>query len=108
TGFMLLQTPLLLAAATRLRGWIPPLAKLSELLVSDRNRAALDVLESTDPKRDALILYGAGHVAGLIEGLVRRGYRQTGRRWLTAYSQRAPWLGLFDVAQDAAERAARR
>lgn len=91
---MLLQTPVLLAAATRLRGWVPQLARLRELLISDRNRAALDALDATDPSRPALIFYGAGHVEDLIEGLERRGYVPAGRRWLTAFSWRYPWLGL--------------
>lgn len=108
TGFMLLQTPLLLSAATHLRGWVRPLARLSELLISDRNRAALDALEGTDPKRDALILYGAGHLPDLIEGLGHRGYREVSRRWLTAYTQRAPWRGILSAVEDFATAAAKR
>ena len=108
TGFMLLQTPVMLSAITHLRGWVPPLARLSELLISDRNRAALDALEGTDPTADALILYGAGHLPGLIEGLERRGYREVNRRWLTAYTQRAPWRGVLDAVEEFASTASRR
>lgn len=107
-GFMLLQTPLLLSAATRLRGFVPQLASLSDLLISDRNRAALDALEGTDPTRAALFLYGAGHLADLMEGLERRGYREVNRRWLTAFSQRPPWAGLRDVMEGLAGNSGRR
>jgi hypothetical protein len=108
TGFMLLQTPLMLSAVTHLRGWVRPLARLSELLISDRNRAALDALEATDAKRDALILYGAGHLPELIEGLERRGYAELSRRWLTAYQQPAPWRGILSAVEEFASGASRR
>ena len=108
TGFMLLQTPLMLSAVTHLRGWVRPLARLSELLISDRNRAALDALEATDPKADAVILYGAGHVPDLIEGLERRGFREANRRWLTAYTQAAPWRKVVDAVEQFASGPGRR
>ncbi len=90
-AFMLLFTPVLLRLLGGLSGRIPALGRLRELLVSDRNRAALDAMEATARDRDVLILYGAAHVSGLMEGLARRGYVAERASWATAYIRRAPW-----------------
>lgn len=92
---LLLQTPLLLKLFGGLSGRIPSVGRLRELLLSDRNRAALDALETTDPGRDALVLYGAGHMADLLDGLERRGFALVEQTWLTAYLRRTPWQTLL-------------
>ena len=91
---MLLQTPFLLTLLRSLRARIPTLSKLAQLLVSNRNRAALDAFDAADPSRDSLILYGAGHMPGIREGLERRGFSGVGERWLTAYVYVFPWARL--------------
>ncbi len=58
--------------------------------MSDRNRAALDAIEATEPRGDALVLYGAGHMRGLREGLERRGYIAASQEWLTAFTFTLP------------------
>jgi hypothetical protein len=92
SALTLLQTPLLLSALNRLHGRVPTLGKLRELLVSDRNRAALDAIEAAQARGDELVLYGAGHMAGLREGLERRGYVATRQNWLDAFTFRIPGL----------------
>jgi hypothetical protein len=91
SALTLLQTPLMLTLLNRLHGRIPMLGRLRELLLSDRNRAALDALESAAPGRDALVLYGAAHIDGLVDGLERRGYVAEDPRWLTAFTVELPW-----------------
>jgi hypothetical protein len=93
----LLQTPLMLAALNRLHGHFPTLGALRELLISDRNRAALDALEQAASKGDALILYGAGHMEGLRSGLELRGYTAVRLSWLTAFTYRFPWSEGLDA-----------
>lgn len=90
-GLLLLLTPALLRLFGGLSRRLPAIGRLRELLVSDRNRAALDALESIDPRRDAVIIYGAGHIAELVEGLERRGYTIVHQSWLTAFVWHAPW-----------------
>jgi hypothetical protein len=90
SALTLLQTPLMLTVLNRLHGRVPTLSKLRELLISDRNRAALDALEQTQSRGDALILYGAGHMQGLREGLERRGYIGVRQSWLTAFTFHVP------------------
>lgn len=97
SALTLLQTPLMLSALNRLHGHIPALGKLRELLLSDRNRAALDAIDATTGKSDALVLYGAGHIAGLAEGLERRGYVADGQRWLRAFTLQLPWASRVDA-----------
>jgi len=90
-ALMLLFTPALLRLMSGLSSRIPTVGRLRELLVSDRNRAALDAVESVDPARNLLILYGAAHVTGLMEGLARRRFEGQDVTWLTAYARSAPW-----------------
>jgi hypothetical protein len=96
SALTLLQTPLMLSVLNRLHGRIPALGKLRELLLSDRNRAALDAVDASPADRDALILYGAGHIEGLAEGLERRGYVAGGQSWLTAFTLDLPWASGVD------------
>jgi hypothetical protein len=91
-AIMLLFTPALLRLMGGLSAKIPTVGRLRDLLLSDRNRAALDAMEeAADPGRDVLILYGAAHVTGLVEGLARRGFVVESVTWQTAYLRRAPW-----------------
>jgi hypothetical protein len=99
SALTLLQTPLMLAALNRLHGHIPALGKLRELLLSDRNRAALDAIDAGEGKGDGLVLYGAGHITGLVEGLERRGYGVADQRWLTAFTFELPWAAGLDAVQ---------
>jgi hypothetical protein len=94
-ALMLLTTPLLLWLLGRVGRMIPMVRTLRELLVNDRNRAALDAFERTDPARNAVILYGAAHIAGLSEWLQRRGFVVERRHWLTAFSYALPWSRLL-------------
>jgi len=105
SALTLLQTPLMLTVLNRLHGHLPALGKLRELLLSDRNRAALDALESAPGACDALILYGAGHIAGLVEGLERRGYICGERHWLTAFTFALPWSARLDTIRARASAA---
>jgi hypothetical protein len=97
SAFTLLQTPLMLSALSRLHGHIPSLGKLRELLLSDRNRAALDAIDAAQTQGDGLLLYGAGHLAGLVEGLERRGYLLSDQHWLTAFTFDLPWAAGLDI-----------
>ena len=96
SALTLLQTPLMLSVLNRLHGRIRALGKLRELLLSDRNRAALDAVDSSPEERNALLLYGAGHIAGLAEGLQRRGYVGGEQSWLTAFRLDLPWASGVD------------
>jgi hypothetical protein len=99
SGLTLLQTPLMLAALNGLHGHIPALGKLRELLLSDRNRAALDAIDAGEGDGDGLVLYGAGHIAGLVEGLERRGFVLGDQRWLTAFTLEFPWAAGVDTVR---------
>ncbi len=94
--FVLLQEPLLLSAFRLVKGWTPGVGRLAALLVDERNAAALDVFDSVDHGQDVAIIYGAGHVPGLLEGLTRRGYREITRDWFTAHTERIPFSDVLD------------
>jgi hypothetical protein len=96
-AFMLLGTPLLLSVLGRLGGMIPMVRTLRELLLNDRNRAAMDAFELSDAGRNAMILYGAAHIAGLSEWLRRRGFVVARQTWLTAYRYPFPWAHRVNV-----------
>ena len=98
TRLLLLQEPFILGAFRMLRGWSPALGRLSHLLVDERNEAAMQAFDSTPPEQDILLIYGAGHVAGLLVALERRGYREVARDWFTAHTERIALTDLFDAA----------
>jgi hypothetical protein len=98
--FMLLQEPMILGLFRAVRGWSPALGRLSALLVDERNDAAITVFDQTPPEQSVLLIYGAGHVQGLLTALQRRGYREQARDWYTAHSERIAFTGLFDTATD--------
>ncbi|MFN8559551.1 MAG: hypothetical protein U0531_20170 [Dehalococcoidia bacterium] len=66
------------------------------MLIDERNAAALAAFDATEPGRDVIITYGAGHVPGLIDGLRARGYVSEGRDWVTALDERVPYSNLLD------------
>jgi hypothetical protein len=81
---LLLQEPLILATFNLLRTWVPPLRRMSQVLIEERNRAAIEAFDRVPPDQDALIIYGAGHMSGLLEALRDRWYWRTGESWHTA------------------------
>jgi hypothetical protein len=98
TRLLLLQEPLILSTFRLVRGWSPGLGRLSALLVDERNDAAMAAFDAAPSDREALIVYGAGHVPGLLTALHRRGYRERGRDWFTAHTEQIPFSDLLDVA----------
>jgi hypothetical protein len=65
----------------------------STVLISERNKAALRVLERTvkEGKHNIGIFYGAGHMRGIQEALVdRMGFKFTGVEWRVAWDMREP------------------
>jgi hypothetical protein len=68
----------------------------STVLITERNRAALRVLERTigEGKRNIGIFYGAGHMRGIQEAMVdRMGFKLTGLEWRVAWDMREPQKG---------------
>lgn len=108
TRLLLLQEPLILGSFRVLRGWTPGLGKLSTLLVDERNDAAMKVFDATSTDRDVLLIYGAGHVPGLVTALTTRGYRQSARDWFTAHTERIAYTDWIDLAADWWKKAAPR
>lgn len=86
--FMLLQEPLILGAFQVARGVSPVLGRMGALLLDERNAAAVAAFDAAPSEPDALIIYGAGHVGGLVAALQEGGYRRAGRDWYTAMSER--------------------
>ena len=105
TRLLLLQEPFILSTFRLLRGWSPAVGRLSRLLVDERNEAAIAAFDATPQDEDVLLIYGAGHVAGLLVALERRGYRETARDWFTAHTERIGFSDLFDTAADFWKRA---
>jgi len=98
TRLLLLQEPLILGAFRAMRGWSPAIGRLSRLLVEERNAAAISVFDETAAEKDVLFVYGAGHIAGLLDALKQRGYRPAARDWFTAHTERIAFTDLFDAA----------
>jgi hypothetical protein len=62
------------------------------VIISERNKAAIKVLEQTiaDGKRTIGVFYGAGHMRGIEEHLVgRMGFKRVGVEWRTAWDMTA-------------------
>jgi hypothetical protein len=100
TRLLLLQEPLILSAFRMVKGWSPALGRLASLLVDERNDAAMAVFDTTTQDRDVLLIYGAGHVPGLLTALEGRGYSEEARDWFTAHTERIAFTDWFDVAAD--------
>gem|GEM_PF-1592295 len=98
TRLLLLQEPLILGGFKLVKCWSPALGRLTRLLVDERNIAAMAAFDAAPAEGDALIIYGAGHVAGLLDLLKARGYRPAGRDWFTAHTERIAFSGVLDAA----------
>lgn len=61
--------------------------KLSQLIVNDRNEAAVEVLdeEIEDGSKRIAIFYGAAHMPDFQQRLADRGFRYSGHSWLAAW-----------------------
>jgi hypothetical protein len=81
---LLLQEPLILQAFNGVRSWLPPLRRMSDVLIEQRNQAAIDAFDRVDPDEDVLIIYGAGHMQGLLDALRERWYWRKEESWYTA------------------------
>lgn len=57
------------------------------VIISDRNKKALEVFdrEVAAGRTNLGLFYGAAHLGDLENRLVKRGFRRTGERWLTAW-----------------------
>jgi hypothetical protein len=108
TRLLLLQEPLILTAMRHVRGLSPSIGRLTRLLVDERNEAAIGVFDKTPVEQDILFIYGAGHIAGLVEALEQRGYRKAGRDWFTAHTERIAYTDIFDAASGFWRRASGR
>ena len=83
--FMLLQEPLLLSAFNALRGFVPTLRRFSQVLIDERNQAAIAAFDAVPADQDVLIIYGAGHAGGLLDALRERWYWRQAETWHTAF-----------------------
>ena len=67
--------------------------KDGSVIISERNRAALDVLERTigEGKKNLGVFYGAGHMRGIEDALLDdMGFTRTGVEWRVAWDMRTP------------------
>jgi hypothetical protein len=81
---LLLQEPLILSTFDSVRSWLPPLRRMSDVLIEQRNQAAIEAFDRVDPDENVLILYGAGHMSGLLDALRERWYWRKEETWHTA------------------------
>jgi hypothetical protein len=84
-SMLLLQEPLILSTFNTLRSFLPMLRRFNDVLIDKRNRAAISAFDAADPQRDVLIIYGAGHVEGLMDALRERWYWRKSETWHTAF-----------------------
>jgi hypothetical protein len=101
---MLLQEPLILSAFNSVRTWLPGLRRFNDVLIEERNRAAIAAFDSVPPDEDVLIIYGAGHIAGLMDALRERWYWRKSETWHTAFRGEplfgGPFADLFGRVRD--------
>jgi hypothetical protein len=64
---------------------------VAQVVIADRNREALARLPSD---RDAVLLWGIGHLPGLTAGLKQAGYRRRRARWVPVGEVPAIWPSL--------------
>ena len=84
-AMMLLQEPLILSAFNSLRTFVPALRRFNDVLIEERNRAAIAAFDAVPSDQDTLIIYGAGHVSGLMDALRDRWYWRRSETWYTAF-----------------------
>lgn len=80
-------------------------ARLGRLILEDRNAAVLEAVRAKvaelGPDRTVAVFYGAAHLRGLEDSLVRRlGYVPDSTRWLTAFEVDAASAGLSEKEVD--------
>jgi hypothetical protein len=94
--------------------WVPPgLRRLERMILQERNEYAMGelkkVLSRKRPPRNVGIFYGAAHLPGMEEILVRQmGYRLEKTQWLTAFSLHPAAAGLPRPILDNIARRAKR
>ncbi len=86
---VLLQMPRILSAFNGLRSWIPTLRRFNDVLIERRNQAAIDAFDAVPADKNVLIIYGAGHAAGLLDALRERWYWRKSESWHTAFRAEA-------------------
>ncbi|HLZ72228.1 MAG TPA: hypothetical protein VKV26_20170 [Dehalococcoidia bacterium] len=86
---VLLQMPRILSAFNGLRGFIPTLRRFGDVLIERRNQAAIAAFDALPADQNALIIYGAGHTAGLLDALRERWYWRKSETWHTAFKAEA-------------------
>jgi hypothetical protein len=86
---VLLQMPRILSAFNSVRGWIPPLRRFNDVLIERRNQAAIAAFDAVPADQNVLIIYGAGHAAGLLDALRERWYWRKSESWHTAFRAEA-------------------
>jgi len=86
---VLLQMPRILSAFNSVRGWIPTLRRFNDVLIERRNQAAIAAFDAVPADQNALIIYGAGHAAGLLDALRERWYWRKSESWHTAFRAEA-------------------
>ena len=91
----LLQEPYLLGALRMTRGSLFGLGRMTALLLDERNTAALAAFDALPDGNNALIMYGAGHIPGLLDGFRARGFRGDTREWVTAHTDALPFAEFF-------------
>jgi len=92
---LLLEEPLILAAFNSVRSWLPGLRRFNDVLIEERNRAAIAAFDSVPADQDVLIIYGAGHVSGLLDALRERWYWRKSETWHTAFRGEPLLGGMF-------------
>jgi len=82
---LLLQEPLILSLFNSVKGFLPTLRRFNDVLIERRNAAALAAFDALPVEQNVLIIYGAGHVAGLLSSLRERWYWRRSETWHTAF-----------------------
>jgi len=82
---LLLQEPLILSLFKGLRTFVPTVRRFNDVLIEERNRAAIRAFDAVPADQDVLIIYGAGHVSGLLDALRDRWYWRKSESWHTAF-----------------------
>ena len=61
--------------------------KVMEVIINERNKRVLEVLDAqvAAGKKNIAVFYGAGHFADLTASLLAKGWKQTGENWRTAW-----------------------
>ncbi len=97
---MLLQEPLILSTFNTLRTFVPALRRFNDVLIEERNRAAIAAFDAVPADQNALIIYGAGHVSGLMDALRQRWYWRKSETWHTAFKAESSIADPFSRVRD--------